>query len=289
MARPLRCFEEGRCYEVSDRTLGEAYHLLPSTVVNAIIVGAMALACAAVPEVRPLGFTVLSDHWHLMLRAGHDPAAVSKFMQILKSTVARAMNAHLGRRGIFWARRFSSIVVLDDRAVLRRLVYFVMNAVNAGLCARFEEWPGVSTTAHLVGVRSACGDVELPLALPPGWEGLDGAQLAEQRGHLLAEVRAAEAEVAAERMRLGLRRPRVEQILGRTHHSDRPANPKRTRKPLCFSSSAPLAEAFRKTWRAWVAAYRAASDAFRAGVLDVMFPAQALPPRLTRPPIEAAA
>ena len=36
--------------------------LLPSLVVNAIILGAMALACAAVPEVRPIGFTVLADH-----------------------------------------------------------------------------------------------------------------------------------------------------------------------------------------------------------------------------------
>lgn len=62
MARALRCFEEGRYYEVSDRTLGEAYRLLPGVMVNAIILGAMALACAAVPEVRPLGFTVMADH-----------------------------------------------------------------------------------------------------------------------------------------------------------------------------------------------------------------------------------
>jgi hypothetical protein len=107
--------------------------------------------------------------------------------------------------------------------------------------------------------------------------------------HLLSEVRAQEAALAEDRKRRGLLRPNVEQILRRTHHDERPANPKRSRKPLCFSSSFPIADAYRKTWRAWVAAYRAASEAFRAGVLDVMFPARALPPRLTRPPTEAAA
>ena len=161
--------------------------------------------------------------------------------------------------------------------------------MKAGLCAKFEEWPGISTCLHLLGIRSACGDIDVPFSLPPSWEGLGDAQLAEQRAHLLAEVRAQEAALAEDRKRRGLSRPNVEQILRRTHHHDRPANPKRNKKPLCFSSSFPIADAYRKTWRAWVAAYRAASEAFRAGVLDVMFPARALPPRLTRPPTEAAA
>jgi hypothetical protein len=41
--------------------------------------------------------------------------------------------------------------------------------------------------------------------------------------------------------------------------------------------------------REWVAAFRVASEAFRAGMLDVEFPARAQPPRLLRPPVEAAA
>jgi hypothetical protein len=41
--------------------------------------------------------------------------------------------------------------------------------------------------------------------------------------------------------------------------------------------------------RAFVAAFRAASKAFLSGALDAMFPAGAFPPRLMRPPAEAAA
>lgn len=138
-------------------------------------------------------------------------------------------------------------------------------------------------------VRSACVDIDLPMLLPPSWHGLDEAQLAGPRAHLLAEVRAQEAAIAEDRRQRGLPRLHVEQILRRTHHGDRPEHPKRSRKPLCFAATLAVVDAFRRTWRAWVAAYRAASEAFRAGVLDVMFPARALPPRLARPPTEAPA
>jgi hypothetical protein len=54
-------------------------------------------------------------------------------------------------------------------------------------------------------------------------------------------------------------------------------------------STLEAARSYRRTMREWVAAFRVASDAVRAGMLDVEFPARAQPPRLLRPPVEAAA
>lgn len=213
MARALRCFEDGRFYEVSDRTLGEAYRLLPSATVNGIVVEALHLARAAAPDVGVISFVVMGNHTHPVLRSGADPTGISRFMQAWKSHVATAVNAHLGRRGTFWSCRFSSIVLLDDDVVLARCVYGVMNPVAAGLCRRFEEWPGISSAEHFLGVRTTCGAIDFGFELPPSWRGLDDAALAEKRAHLLEVVRAKETAVAEERRRTGLPVARVDAVV----------------------------------------------------------------------------
>jgi len=44
------------------------------------------------------------------------------------------------RRGPFWAGRFKSVVLADDRALVDCVLYVELNAVRAGLVQRPEEW-----------------------------------------------------------------------------------------------------------------------------------------------------
>jgi hypothetical protein len=280
--------QEGSYQEVSDRTARALYKLLPYASINAIILLALHAALRLHPDVGVLGVIVMGNHWHLLLRAGADPNGIPGFMQAFKSVVAKEVNELLGDgdEGPFWARRYTPIQVLDHESLLARLVYFVMNPVRAGLCARFEEWPGVSTTLQLLGFAPK---FDIQIELPREWQGLTEEQLAEKRAHLLTIVRAEEAAVAEDRRRRGLPRPNVERMLKRLTHEDRPSRPKRGRRPLCFAATLAAKDAFRRA-RKWLrSAYDAASELFRAGMLDVMFPARTFPPRLMRPPVEAPA
>ena len=103
-------------------------------------------------RVAVLGTGPIARRLLMQFRAGADANGISRFMQALKSHVARAMNRLLGRRGTFWSRRYASIALLDDDVVIERSLYALMNPTAAGLTRRIEEWPGFSSVEHLLGV-----------------------------------------------------------------------------------------------------------------------------------------
>jgi hypothetical protein len=139
-----------------------------------------------------------------------------------------------------------------------------------------------------VGVRSACGKVEVPIELPAHWAELDAVELSVQRAWLRNELRRREAEVKASRIERGLPRPKAARCL-EVSPFDRPPRPDRKPAPPCFAATELARKAFLELRRAFVEAFMAASEAFRGGVLEAMFPAGSFPPRLVRPPNEAPA
>lgn len=155
-------------------------------------------------------------------------------------------------------------------------MYVLMNPVAAGISATCAEYPGLSSLEANVGVRAACGAVDVPVELPPQWAGLDDAELSRQRAWMRDELRARENAVKEDRRKRGLPRPKAERCL-RVDPFDRPMRPARRPAPMCFAATLDARRAFARLRRTFVAAYRWASAQFRAGVLDVMFPAGAFP------------
>lgn len=168
------------------------------------------------------------------------------------------------------------------------MLYVLMNPVRAGIAATSAEYPGLSSLEANVGVRAACGAVDVPIERPPQWSELDEVELAMQRAWLRQELRRQENEEKAERIRKGWRRPKPDACL-RVDPFSRPQRPDREPAPPCFAAADETRKAFLELRHAFVEAFVTASEAFRSGVLDVMFPAGAFPPRLVRPPNEAAA
>jgi putative transposase len=285
MARPLRMFAPGSYLFITDRCHEERHLLRPDRVVLQIVAAALTAAIDAT-GVGLLAFVVMGNHWHLLVRIPDDVTALPCFMQRLKSTVARQVNAHLGRRGTFWSERYHSISVVDDASLLERMTYILMNPVAAGLAASASEYPGLSSLEANVGVRAACPALDLPIALLPQWAELTKDQLALQRAWLGNELQTREEAVKCERRERGLPRPKVERCLA-VDPFDRPACPARRRAPRCFAATLEARKAFGEIRKAFIAAYRWASDAFRGGVVDVMFPAGSFPPRLLQPLVAA--
>lgn len=276
-----------RYWFITDRTVDELFLLRPDVEVNAIIMAALCAAIAAT-GVGLVAFVVMGNHWHLVVRVTDDPSSLSRFMQIFKSEVALAINEHRGRHGPVWTGRYHAQPILDDASVLGRVLYTLMNPVAAGIVSSCGEYPGLSSLEANVGIRSACGKLDVPIELPPQWADLDETELSVQRAWLRSEIRRREAEVKADRIERGLPRPKPERCLQLDPFA-RPGRPARKPAPPCFAATEAVRKAYLQVRRAFVEAFMAASELFRAGVLDVMFPAGSFPPRLMRPPNEAPA
>jgi putative transposase len=69
---------------------------------------------------------------------------VSELMRSLQSKIARWFNVTHNRRGRFWADRFKSVLLEDEKAMFDCLLYVELNPVRAGIAERPEEFDGTS-------------------------------------------------------------------------------------------------------------------------------------------------
>jgi len=76
---------------------------------------------------------------------------VSEFMRNVQAAFARWYNRTYDRRGRFWADRFKSVYLQDEKAVLDCMLYVELNPVRAGLVERPEEWQGSSIFLREIG------------------------------------------------------------------------------------------------------------------------------------------
>lgn len=118
--------------------------------------------------VEVLGYCVMSNHWHLLLRAAVD-RGISHYMKWLTATHAiryRTVHDSLGL-GHLYQGRFRSSVIEDDRHFLTVLRYIEANACKAGLVRWADSWEWSSGYERRYGLRRIIG--ELPVPLPPNW------------------------------------------------------------------------------------------------------------------------
>jgi REP element-mobilizing transposase RayT len=64
---------------------------------------------------------------------------ISQFMAGMNQYLSRRANQETNRKGTFWDKRFSSVSLLDDAAVLSCMAYVDLNPVRAGMANSLEE------------------------------------------------------------------------------------------------------------------------------------------------------
>jgi REP element-mobilizing transposase RayT len=120
-----------------------------------------------------LGFAILGNHFHLLVqmhpedeisdqavqesfyrRYGQDRtllpgqipfyrhkwASLSEYVKEIKQTFSRIYNKRRGRKGTFWAERFTSLILEKGETLVNCLAYIDLNPVRAGLVKRPEDY-----------------------------------------------------------------------------------------------------------------------------------------------------
>jgi REP element-mobilizing transposase RayT len=301
MGRPLRRHAPNTVYLLTSRCHQTCFLLRPEPAVNEVVLEWLARAQRVYPGVELYGLCVMSNHLHLLVRDTRGELAA--WASYLLGNLARSINRLRERCGVVFERRYSAEPVLDDAALLDRLVYVVTNPVQAGLCTQSQAWPGlvlwaaggeperraVSWVARKA-YRSARYRARQRGQAPPSPEGFRvGGTLvlqplpseigseAEGGGELAEAIAARERELAAERRRSGRTAMTRREVLAQDWHAA-PRHPKRSPRPACHTTERGLRQAFVEGFRNFVGAFREASAQWRSGVHPVSFPPWSYPP-----------
>jgi hypothetical protein len=157
VGRPLRHHPvEGRplLLECTCRTVQGRRLLRPSDEVNLIVIGILGRALKLTPGVRLIEFSVVSDHYHIVLEAA-DENCLARFFNIVNSQLATRVGAGLyGWDSKVWSRRYRSIPILDDESMVARVRYVYEQGLHHDLVDDPVEMPGAqSLRARLFGER----------------------------------------------------------------------------------------------------------------------------------------
>ncbi len=82
---------------------------------------------------------LMTTHFHLVAAASRP--ALSAAMHRLNGLYAQRFNLRYGRRGHLFENRFSAWVLDTEEHWENACRYVLNNPVEAGLCARAEQWP----------------------------------------------------------------------------------------------------------------------------------------------------
>ena len=292
MGRPLRRHAPGTYYLVTTRCHQARFFLRPESALNEAVLEWLARAQQQYPDLQIHAFCAMSNHLHLLVRDTRGELA--RWASYFFGNLARAVNGIRQRRGVAFERRYAAEPVLDDAALLDRLVYVVTNPVKAGLCEVSRQWPGV--------VLWAAG--EEPEQREVSWidrgpyrrarhrakkrgEAPPAPELFRTSGTLVLQplagrrsaeaIEAREQELAAERARSGRAAMTRDEVLAQDWHAA-PQRAKRSPRPACHTSERSLRQAFLEGYREFVEAFRQASAQWREGCRDVVFPPWSYPP-----------
>jgi len=294
MGWPLRMFDPLKIYFVTVRCFQRRLLMRPSSETNDVLGGVLARA-AELNEVELFAFVFASNHLHLLVRAPR--GNLPRFMQYLLTNISKKVGKLVRWRGRFWERRYSAEPVLDEIALLGRVRYVISHGPKEGLVRTCEEWPGLSSLSMMLEGRSRrfrwfnwtrkskvhratpgsqsfaekwAEQVTLSLTALP----LQTLQSPEAvRRFLRDAMHAIETEAARVHRR----------FLGRAgvlrQNPLRQARKKeRSPRPPCHTSFPALLKEHLETFRAFVAAFRSASERWRQGDVDVVFPEGAYRP-----------
>jgi REP element-mobilizing transposase RayT len=135
-----------------DKYLDEAHGVcyLRDSALAGLVAGAIAFFDGQRYELR--AWVVMPNHAHVVVwpKPGH---TLSDILHTWKSFTSHKINKRLPQKFVpFWQSESYEHLVRDDEDLHRCRLYTLMNPVNAGLCARFEDWPWSS--AYVAQVSS---------------------------------------------------------------------------------------------------------------------------------------
>jgi len=88
---------------------------------------------ACVFDVKVFGYCLMTNHVHLILEPGSNPASLANLMKRVSGRFTRRINKLLDRTGTLWESRYRSSPIQTDGYLLACCRYVDLNPVSAGM------------------------------------------------------------------------------------------------------------------------------------------------------------
>ncbi|MFN8389429.1 MAG: transposase [Bdellovibrionota bacterium] len=242
-------------------------------------------------------FIIMGNHFHLLAKFPKKNKA--KFFKNFNWMITKLTNTHVEQfeGGRLWGRPARSQIVADDEAVKNRFFYTALNPVRAGLCKDISGYNGYNSFNDAVTGRQRTFKIfhrhdysnrkrynakltredcmtehTLVFSRLPGYEGLSQKAYAEllrnelsDRTKQVVKERKDENKGFANKQSLRTIERGAKPRMTKTSVRD-------SKRPLIFASTSELKKQMLEWYFDLVARYRVASQKFRAGALNVIFP-----------------
>lgn len=311
--RHARYIEPGQVHHIIAKTLGGKFYLAPHAGVRTVCTGVVAQAREKYPHLKLYSIAILSNHLHMMV-SGPSGADVSAFVGfILKEISCRISKIHK-RSGPIWLPRFISTALPTPDSQEKCFRYILSQGVKEDLVEDPRHWPGLhiakywtagkpiegewlNSTEHTralqrasrakkairVNIADFIQKVELNFDPLPAWT---DRPFGENRIHVLKVIEEIVAENIARRQRVGTkilgRRRVVRMQIETTTELPKPPWWKNKARQLTAWAARRAVETINYVKQYWLfqSQYRTASEEYRAGNTDVVFPPGAWKPHI---------
>lgn len=286
--------------EVTIRCILGMHLLTPKRRHVSLLLGVIGRALAEL-DFELYGYAFLSNHGSLLIGV-RDAGHLARIMEYIHGNIARELGRpeHSDWPGRFWSRRGRAILVLSDETLIARMRYLLSNSTKEHLVKHPTRWPGAHCARALchgttdVGlwidrtalfrarrregsqVKESDFHTHYPLTRSklPCWRDLGDDEYRQEMRDMCSHIA---TEAAAARADTGGAVLGVKAILRMEPHY-RPPDMKRSPAPLVHCSDRTTRKRFRRAYLRFVAAYREATDALRAGIVSAGFPSGGVPP-----------
>ncbi len=149
MARPLRTIVPGVIHHVTQRGNNRQTVFLNEEDSKRYL--ELMRVYAGKSHCSIVGYCLMSNHVHILVRAGLSEKSISKMMHGINVCFARYIGEKYGYRGHLWESRFLAYPVEDGEHLWTVSLYIDQNPSRAGLCESPEEYTYSSARAHFEG------------------------------------------------------------------------------------------------------------------------------------------
>jgi hypothetical protein len=127
-------------YMATRRTRQQLFLIRPDERMTNDIIYAIAV-CSEHHGIQVIDFIALSNHLHQIFYALY--ANAPDYLRDLHCLLAKVVNARFGESESLWSSAKPSLVeLLEEDALVEKLVYTATNPIKHGLVERLEDWPG---------------------------------------------------------------------------------------------------------------------------------------------------
>ena len=134
--------EEWMTHHITTRCLEGFLFLKPKPEITSLVLGVLGRGREQYKDqIQIHNLVIMSNHYHLIASA-RSAEDLSAFMQFFNGNIAREVNRVLKKKRYFWESRYSSHILLDEKALEDAYKYVFANTFKERLVEHPSEWPG---------------------------------------------------------------------------------------------------------------------------------------------------